>query len=57
MEKHRKLGGNLETDVSYQYLLYFMEDEVELRKIAYSYRRGLMTSKEIKTINKTLRNM
>lgn len=33
VETHRKLGANLEVDVSYKYLQFFMEDDKELEKI------------------------
>ena len=48
LELHRKNGGNLETDVSYQYLLYFLDDDDELEQIAKDYSSGKMLSGEIK---------
>ncbi len=33
IEEHRKLGGNTEVDVSYQYLSFFMEDDDKLTQI------------------------
>ena len=33
IEEHRKLGGNTEVDVSYQYLTFFMEDDEKLAHI------------------------
>ena len=50
LEKHRELGGNLETDVSYQYLCYFLDDDKKLEEIARDYRSGKMLSGEIKKI-------
>lgn len=50
IEQHRKLGGNLALDVSYQYLLYFCEDDVKMKEIAHKYRSGEMLSGEIKSI-------
>lgn len=47
---HLKYGGNLYTDVCYQYLLYFMDSDEELAKIAHDYRSGKMMSGEIKKI-------
>lgn len=47
---HQKYGGNLYTDVAYQYLLYFMDSDYELKEIAHKYRSGLMMSGEIKRI-------
>ena len=48
LEQHRKLGGNLALDVSYQYLLYFCEDDEKMRQVAHDYRSGKMLSGEIK---------
>jgi tryptophanyl-tRNA synthetase len=36
-EEHRKYGGNTETDVSYQYLTFFMEDDKRLAEIKEVY--------------------
>jgi tryptophanyl-tRNA synthetase len=47
---HQKFGGNLYTDVAYQYLLYFMNSDEELGRIAHEYRTGRMMSGEIKKI-------
>lgn len=33
VEEHRKLGGNCDVDVSYQYLKFFLEDDSRLEKI------------------------
>ena len=32
-EEHRRLGGNPDVDVSYQFLTFFLEDDDELKKI------------------------
>ena len=50
LELHKKLGGNLEFDVSYQYLCYFLDDDEKLRQIAHDYRSGRMLSGEIKQL-------
>lgn len=50
LELHRLLGGELETDVAYQYLCYFLDDDEELKQIATKYRNGEMLSGEIKKI-------
>ena len=50
LELHRKLGGDLTKDVSYQYLVYFEPDDDRLCEIAHKYRSGKMTSGEIKNI-------
>ena len=33
IEEHRKLGGNCEVDISYQWLRFFLEDDEKLEKI------------------------
>ncbi|MCS7134546.1 MAG: tryptophan--tRNA ligase [Candidatus Pacearchaeota archaeon] len=49
IEKHRKLGGNPEIDVSYQWLYYFFEtDDRKLEEIYFSYKKGTMLTKELK---------
>ena len=53
-ELHTKYGGNLHTDMSYQYLLYFMDDDEMLKEIAHKYRSGQMMSGEIKEIMATI---
>lgn len=32
-EEHRRLGGDTEVDVAYQYLTFFLEDDEELAKL------------------------
>lgn len=32
-EEHRRLGGNTDVDVSYQYLTFFLEDDEELEQL------------------------
>ena len=50
LELHEKFGANLHVDISYQYLLYFMEDDRELERIAQLYKSGKMKTSEIKSI-------
>ncbi len=38
-EEHRRLGGNPDVDVSYQYLSFFLEDDEELAQIGEVSRR------------------
>ncbi len=55
IEEHRKLGGNPDVDVCYQYLRMFFEpDDKKLKKINDDYKRGKMTTGELKkyTIDK-----
>jgi len=48
MEEHRKLGGRVEVDVSYQYLSIFLFDDEKLYSIRDEYKSGRMLSGEIK---------
>ncbi len=51
VEQHRKLGGNPDIDVSYQYLRIFFEpDDVKLKKIYDDYKSGKMLTGELKAI-------
>jgi tryptophanyl-tRNA synthetase len=40
MKKQKELGANLEVDVSYQWLRFFLEDDEELAKIGQDYGSG-----------------
>lgn len=50
-EEHRRLGGDTEVDVSYQYLRFFLEDDIELEQLGkvwtlihfYGLRTDVMT--------------
>ena len=50
VEKHRKLGGIPEIDVSYQWLTFFEEDDDKLKKIHDDYKDGRLLSGELKQI-------
>jgi tryptophanyl-tRNA synthetase len=51
IEQHRKLGGNPDIDVSYQYLRIFFEpDDDKLKKIYEDYKSGKLLSGELKAI-------
>lgn len=51
IEQHRKLGGNPDIDVSYQYLRIFFEpDDNKLQKIYDDYKSGKMLTGELKAI-------
>ena len=51
IEQHRKLGGNPDIDVSYQYLRIFFEpDDKKLRTIYEDYKSGKMLTGELKAI-------
>lgn len=48
LETHRAEGANLEEDVAYQLLSFFMFDEEELQEIGDKYSKGVLTSSEVK---------
>ncbi|KZF19595.1 tryptophanyl-tRNA synthetase [Xylona heveae TC161] len=49
-EEQRKLGGNTDVDVSFQYLTFFLEDDAELERIKVAYQKGEMLTGELKQI-------
>ncbi|PXF47173.1 Tryptophan--tRNA ligase, cytoplasmic [Gracilariopsis chorda] len=48
IEEHRRLGANVDVDVSYRYLTFFLEDDERLEQIRQQYASGQMLSGEIK---------
>lgn len=51
LEEHRKLGGNPDVDVSFQYLKYiFEDDDKKLKKIYDDYKSGKLLTGELKQI-------
>lgn len=48
MEEHRALGGNLEVDVAWKWLNFFLDDDEKLAAIGREYASGRMLSGEIK---------
>lgn len=48
LEEHRKNGANLEVDVPFLYLTFFMEDDARLEEIKTKYGSGEMLTKEVK---------
>nr|KMM70612.1 tryptophanyl-tRNA synthetase [Coccidioides posadasii RMSCC 3488] len=54
IEEHRRLGGNPDVDVSFQYLSYFEEDDEKLKQIEESYRKGELLTGELKKMAITL---
>ena len=50
VEEHRRLGGNPDIDVAYQWLRYFEEDDKKLQKIHDDYKSGKLLSGELKQI-------
>ncbi|KAF1963106.1 Nucleotidylyl transferase [Byssothecium circinans] len=47
-EEQRRLGGDPDVDVAYQYLSFFTEDDEELKRIEEAYRKGEMLTGELK---------
>jgi len=47
-EEHRRLGGDPDVDVSYQYISFFMEDDEELEEIRKGYREGTILTGQLK---------
>ncbi len=51
VEAHRRLGGDTDVDVSYQYLRMFFEpDDAKLARIRDGYRSGSVTTGELKAV-------
>lgn len=50
IEDHRKLGGNCDVDISFQYLLFFLDDDEKLEQIRKDYSSGAMLTGELKQI-------
>lgn len=48
VEDHRRIGGNLDVDISWKWLNFFLDDDEELAKIGEEYSSGRMLSGEIK---------
>ncbi|KAE9398309.1 Nucleotidylyl transferase [Gymnopus androsaceus JB14] len=47
-EEHRRLGGNTEVDVAYQYLTFFLDDDEELERLGVEYRAGRLLTGQLK---------
>jgi tryptophanyl-tRNA synthetase len=51
IEEHRRLGGNPDIDVAYQYMMYFFEDDDNyLAELNSDYRNGKILAGEMKQI-------
>ncbi|KAJ2159633.1 tryptophan--tRNA ligase [Coemansia sp. RSA 552] len=48
LEEHRQYGGDPDIDIAYQYLTYFLDDDKEIAELADGYRKGTVTSGEMK---------
>lgn len=49
-EEHRRLGGNPNIDVAYQYLVFFLEDDEKLKQYRDGYTKGEILSGEMKRL-------
>ncbi|KAF7359234.1 Tryptophanyl-trna synthetase [Mycena sanguinolenta] len=47
-EEHRRIGGDTEVDVAYQYLTFFLEDDEELERLGVEYRAGRLLTGQLK---------
>ena len=50
VEEHRKLGGNPDVDVAYQWLRFFEEDDSVLAQLYKDYRSGALLTGELKML-------
>jgi tryptophanyl-tRNA synthetase len=50
IDEHRRLGGNPDIDVSYNWLRIFEEDDKVLKKIYDDYKSGVLLSGELKNL-------
>ncbi|MGV8086532.1 MAG: tryptophan--tRNA ligase [Candidatus Woesearchaeota archaeon] len=50
IDEHRRLGGNPDIDVAYQWLRVFEENDTTLKKIHDEYKSGALLSGELKNI-------
>jgi len=48
VEEHRAKGGNVDVDIPYRYLTFFLDDDEELDRIRTEYAAGRMLTGEIK---------
>jgi tryptophanyl-tRNA synthetase len=48
LEEHRRLGGNPDVDVAYQYISFFEEDDKVVEQLAVDYRAGTLLTGEMK---------
>ena len=50
VEEHRANGANLDIDVPFQYLTFFLEDDVKLAEVKEKYSSGEMLTGEVKQL-------
>jgi len=49
MKEFKQLGADLEVDIPFQYLEFFLEDDVELEQIRQKYGKAEMLTREVKS--------
>lgn len=47
-EEHKELGGNVDVDVAYQYMSFFLDDDAKLAELKEQYSKGDLMSGEMK---------
>lgn len=50
IEEHRALGADLDVDVPYQWLTFFLEDDEQLEDIRVKYSKGELLTGEVKKV-------
>jgi len=50
VEEHRRLGGDPNVDVAFQYLTFFEEDDAKLQQVYDDYKSGTLLSGELKKL-------
>jgi len=50
VEEHRKNGADLDVDVPFQYLTFFLEDDAKLEEVRTKYSSGEMLTGEVKAL-------
>lgn len=50
VEDHRRLGGNPDVDVAYQYLSFFKDDDAYLKEVYDGYKKGEILTGELKKL-------
>lgn len=48
IEAHRAKGANLQVDIPYQYLRFFLDDDEELEQIGEEYGKGRLLTGQVK---------
>jgi len=50
IEEHREKGADLDVDVPFQYLMFFLEDDEKLEEVRVKYTKGEMLTGEVKQL-------